>query len=115
MVLLSVLFIEGLLEICLLYTSDAADGITFTKKETRTDMFLSTGGRGDLLVEVPETEGTYCIVATGPAMGMGPMGATGASQAIVTVQVIDDGSAPTGALPSDEDLAILWPYTLHSR
>lgn len=87
----------------------AADGITFSAKQTVDSLFLATGYRADVMIEAPAEQGTYCLVSD--VAGAGP-GAPVTRHVIAVVEVADSAGAATGAMPADQDLAGVAPPVL---
>jgi FtsP/CotA-like multicopper oxidase with cupredoxin domain len=85
----------------------AEDGITFSQKEQREHVLLAPGYRADVMVQAPMEEGTYCLLDAeslklDPA-GQDPLAREPASL-LAVLKVDRNAGAPTGTMPSDEDL-----------
>ena len=85
----------------------AADGFTFPEFWTRDGLFMAPGYRADVMVEVPDTEGLYCLMAAVPA-GPGMM----LDELVASLVVETAAGDATGALPSESDLAAIAAPTI---
>jgi FtsP/CotA-like multicopper oxidase with cupredoxin domain len=85
----------------------AEDGITFPKKEQREHVLMAPGYRVDVMMKLAQ-EGTYCLL-DGESPKLDPSDTqtpnTEAPKLLAVVRVDKSQGAPTGGMPSDEELA----------
>ena len=79
----------------------AVDGITYHAKDERTNVYLSSGNRADIMVTAPSQEGVYCLAYE---QAGGPPGSPAETIVVAILETDSEAGTPTGALPEDADL-----------